>query len=116
MNPDVKSLWTSALRSDQYRQGYRRLKDSNGCFCVLGVLCDLHAKAHGNEWKTFSYLGSNHFPPPEVYEWAGVPVGHRFAVPFLNGRINRVYDLYLDTLNDRQVPFSELADLIEKHI
>lgn len=38
MNPTVKALWVSALRSGEYKQTTGCLEDANGN-CCLGVLC-----------------------------------------------------------------------------
>jgi hypothetical protein len=42
--------WAAALESDEYRQGHGRLKDDDGGYCCLGVLCDLRAKDGEGEW------------------------------------------------------------------
>lgn len=46
MNSDVKNLWIDALLSGKYKQGHECLKDHNGRYCCLGVLCDLAVKAN----------------------------------------------------------------------
>jgi hypothetical protein len=43
MNPEVKSMWVEALRSNDYLQG-RGALNRNGLFCCLGVLCDVALK------------------------------------------------------------------------
>lgn len=41
MDPAVKALWVSALRSGVYVQGYGKLRTPVGRHCCLGVLCDI---------------------------------------------------------------------------
>lgn len=40
MNPEIKEKWLKALRSGKYQQGKNYLY-IDGCYCCLGVLCDL---------------------------------------------------------------------------
>ena len=36
-----RKLWVKALRSGKYKKGMFQLKDSDGNFCCLGVLCEV---------------------------------------------------------------------------
>lgn len=47
MNQEIKKRWVAALRSGDYKQGTGALRNADNKFCCLGVLCDLHSKAHG---------------------------------------------------------------------
>jgi hypothetical protein len=47
MDAEVKQKWVSALRSGEYPQTKRSLRNDEG-FCCLGVLCDVM----GGRWKT----------------------------------------------------------------
>jgi len=55
MNPEVKKLWVDALRSGEYKQGYKDLFkiDSNGnkSYCCLGVLTELYNKQFPGKLK-----------------------------------------------------------------
>lgn len=41
MNAEIKTKWLEALRSGRYQQAESELKDDKGCFCCLGVLCEV---------------------------------------------------------------------------
>ena len=45
MKAEIKKLWTDALRSGEYKQGYGMLRSKEDEFCCLGVLCELAVKA-----------------------------------------------------------------------
>ena len=45
MNSVIKKKWLNALRSGEYKQGQECLKNSEGAYCCLGVLC----RITGNE-------------------------------------------------------------------
>lgn len=77
MKPEIKAKWVAALRSGEYKQGREALRIGDR-FCCLGVLCDLHAKDTGEQWKKyyedeFSYGedGQTSMLPVEVAKWAG---------------------------------------------
>lgn len=118
MNPDVKALWITALRSGKYTQGTGVLKRTTSegkvFHCCLGVLGDIavavgitreipepaevlgHAvsRYEGDEnERSVGYL------PNKVCEWAG---------------INTEVQSSLAGENDREMPFSDIADLIER--
>ncbi len=40
----LKAKWVTALRSGKYTQGKGVLKDCNGSYCCLGVLCHVAGK------------------------------------------------------------------------
>jgi hypothetical protein len=76
--------WTTALRSDKYKQGGGRLKSTDGSFCVLGVLCDtIDPKGWGDvEADYVTYLGPDSdgdlaqyefFPPSAYLRMLGLP-------------------------------------------
>jgi hypothetical protein len=91
MDQQIKSEWVAALRSGEYKQGVQLLRQGD-YFCCLGVLCDLHRKAHQkegeddiiNSWfptrnpemdnvPCFSYRYENTTSLPEaVIEWCGL--------------------------------------------
>ncbi len=48
MNKDVVRKWIKALRSGDYTQ-VRYVHRAGDSFCVIGVLCDLHAKEFNRE-------------------------------------------------------------------
>lgn len=122
MNPEIKKRWVAALRSGEYEQGKGRLVTEDGKFCCLGVLCDLAVGdgvvTHAGEGFTSGgpegiRIGSL---PDAVVGWAGVKEPN----PYLpqGGPTGRIYlaDLNDGAVDNRQHPFSEIADLIEQHL
>jgi hypothetical protein len=119
MNPDVKAKWTTALRSGKYRQGhgFLRVKGQNGAddrFCCLGVLCELAVEAGVTKQLNSGYetrygvSGDSNTAvlPGHVRQWAGMD---SHAGSYDNG------DRSLTGDNDGGVPFSDIADIIEKN-
>lgn len=128
MKPKIAKIWVQALRSGEYSQGRTRL-NRDGLYCCLGVLCELAVKegvippglptiSNGTE-KVFAYgeRAEVGLPPPEVVRWAGMKSRTGYitsmdpAVPaFINTNPSLAH------LNDFGVPFSEIADAIERNI
>lgn len=116
MDSTIQALWVAALRSGEYKQGCCALRDRDGNYCCLGVLCDLHAKAVGRSGPVpihqadACYLDESEELPIEVMNWAGIDV----QSPKTNG-------MRLSVLNDggtdinSPYSFAEIADLIEQH-
>jgi hypothetical protein len=112
-------LWTTALRSDEYKQ-------TTGClsryqkFCCLGVACELYRlefkigfwETDSNENTSF-YLNSRKLSgnlPSEVKNWLGI--SPQCSVPGLYNRLNQ--KVYLSGLNDEDLlSFSKIADVID---
>lgn len=113
MKVTIRRKWAAALRSDQYKQSKGRLRSING-FCCLGVLCDLHREAHPEyKWKSsgshyaYGSDAESNYLPWEVMDWAGLKYGdHYVKRPGLR-------ESPLSLLNDEEVPFTKIADLIE---
>ena len=113
MNSQIKQLWLDALRSGEYKQKRRKLRDTNS-FCCLGVLCDLYAKEHGKEWDYDK--GENYYYFEEadtglaksVMNWAGLT--EEYPEVIMNGQI---YPTDLATINDDYgFNFNQIAELI----
>lgn len=119
MKPEVKAQWVAALRSGEYKQGRTQLHTEDGCFCCLGVLCDLGVKTGALEPPTLSrgLLASygygrerSHYKLPlEIREWAGLPEYPGVTLAGENRDLAGINDF------DRK-PFSEIADLIEAQL
>lgn len=87
MDPNVKQLWLTALRSGDYAQGrgalHRITADGGSEYCCLGVLCALAADA-GHAMPATSphhdddvmvevfYDGARNYLPSTVLTWAGL--------------------------------------------
>ena len=126
MNRDVKKLWLEALRGGEYRQARSELRSATkGWYCCLGVLCDLHRKAHPGTftWKRKLLLGSAdgkkrwwHLDevgelPFEVRQWAGLS-GADPTVAFGQSGESRA----LSDINDSGSDFEVIANLIEEQL
>lgn len=115
MNQEIKDAWLAALRSGEYPKTTERLHDDTG-FCCLGVLCDLHAKATGQQWEpglgAIVYLHNDAALPPSVVRWAGLdnelPKVGPWTLAELNDG-NSVFDI-------EPLTFAEIADLIEREL
>ncbi len=111
MDPAIKAKWVNALKSGAYQQNYNALRYESK-HCCLGVLCDLHAKAHGESWDcTYEvegdqYCGVDSFLPTEVQAWAGLK-SHN---PVVAGRELASYN------DDRRLSFTDIAALIDAHL
>jgi hypothetical protein len=126
MNPDIKTQWTTALRSGDYKQGEAWLtqvkpgepdKD-----CCLGVLCKLAVAAgiissrvtpggivaYGPEDGDDE--GETMILPPAVRDWAGLDSRNP---EYTEGDDN--YQYGLAGRNDAGMPFPEIADVIDRH-
>lgn len=107
MDAVVKEKWVAALRSGEYIQGRRYLRNNNDEYCCLGVLCDLHSKETNvaqwtkSKFAINEYLGSTALLPMEVHHWSGI---EEF------GFVHK-----LMCMNDgEQNSFAEIADYIER--
>lgn len=110
MKPKIKKLWVEALRSGKYKQGSGRLRTFSDAYCCLGVLCDLHRKETGRQWRRNShgdwvYLSATGALPEEVSNWAGLKCGN--PALGLDSAISH---------NDSGTPFPDIADRIQKYL
>lgn len=108
MFPSLLKSWTHALRSGSYRQGKcllrTPLEDSTYSYCCLGVLAQIRLKELGQEWPPNDF----HDPETGSYLWEG-------DLPGLNGLDENIAKT-LAEMNDDGIPFSEIADYIEKEL
>jgi len=124
MNPEIKQLWTGALRSETYKQEKGHLRVGDG-FCCLGVLCDLYEKqtpgAMWNEQRSDDSVRPFTSPsgerseaalPYAVQQWAGLEDSN----PDVYTEAGRLSMSSLANLNDSGSTFREIADLIEKSL
>jgi hypothetical protein len=129
MNTEVKQKWIDALRSGKYDQGSEKLRSVTG-YCCLGVLCDLYAKEHNQEWEFRGITETNlqpqdywyfedqsEFLPDSVRDWAGLPFGNpnvRVDVTDNDDEDDWFYNDEIANLNDSGYTFNELSKLIEQ--
>jgi len=71
---ELRRRWVEALESGGYAQGLGYLRDGDGQFCCLGVLCDLVGEpwVYHDEMGWYSFDGRHGFPPPHVLEKVGI--------------------------------------------
>mgnify|MGYP000154896068 FL=1 len=125
LKPEVKALWTAALRSGEFKQGYQRLRTGDA-MCCLGVLCELHQRETGNayalDWKEHgAYGGESLTPPSVVYKWALQvnsieEIGH-YGLAFRGDDTQHPNILnghnLISGANDTGLTFNEIADAID---
>jgi hypothetical protein len=100
MDAEIKAKWVEALRSGKYEQGQNRLRRGDA-FCCLGVLCDV---VGGGEWERDQFViererGISYLPRP-MRRWLDDSDAEEALV----------------TMNDDGVPFTEIADYIDKRL
>lgn len=88
MDANLKEKWVAALRSGDYEQCQSRF-EFNGGFCCLGVLC----KVAGKPTLSEGLLGNWDFAIEAIQD---------------GKQLERLY-----LMNDRGVPFVNIADYIE---
>lgn len=127
LNPEVKKLWTDALRSNRFYQGSGRLKQLKAdaqtesgqiaLHCCLGVLCELAIEAKVPDVREFtlgcepSFSGSMFHLPLQVMEWAGLGSDNPMCHP-------KEYkgEITLSLANDDGLSFATIADVIETQL
>jgi len=118
MNVEVKAEWLAALRSGEYEQGQDALRH-NGKFCCLGVLCDLAAKHGVGRWELSAHFHDGDCVADDVLtdkvrEWAGLDQVNPI-LEILDSQERLIVEPIAE-LNDRGIPFTVLADEIEKQL
>jgi hypothetical protein len=112
MDPAVKELWLTALRSGKYKQGTHTLKriNENGTeHCCLGVLCEI-AVAVG--------VVSEHFGPDEdnasvIHEYGEGRFGYPSQAVYEWAHLDSEDGLTIASLNDHGDSFAVIASYIE---
>lgn len=95
MDAEIKAKWVAALRSGEYQQGDRQLRDGDR-YCCLGVLCEVADLGITPEGKLPLKGGS--------YRIFDEMVGSRSK------------SMFLWVMNDRGESFAEIADWIEANL
>lgn len=123
MDPEVRKLWTDALRSGEYAQGKESLTRirENGSeeHCCLGVLCKLALKAgikmpvdipdSGSHDPEVAYAGETSYLPRPVMNWAGLQDMNPILIHHFDG--NGVPCSVAN--DDENLSFDQIADLID---
>lgn len=109
MNQEIKAKWVAALRSGKYPQG-KEFLNNGGKFCCLGVLCEIAIDEGLPVNKDMTSVEVHYDDrlstlPRSVCTWAGLGNDLPSA-----GRES------LSSLNDNGMPFTEIADIIEREL
>jgi hypothetical protein len=139
MNQEIKTKWTAALRSGEYKQAHFALNVDGG-MCCLGVLCDLYRKEHpdGPDWefrvapahpsmmkqvqgKELGFFdGEENCAPQSVQGWAGLEDGNpqlgrleRPEHPDIQDELKYCGVVSAASLNDSGLTFPQMADMID---
>lgn len=115
MKPELKKLWVEALRSGEYKQTQDQLchKDGNDySYCCLGVLCEVAVKAGLPITINFDE------EEPKAYDFKETT-----NTADLHWRLLEEFELtsedqseLIDLNDDKEAPFTEIADYIEKNL
>lgn len=139
MDEDKKVLWKEALLSGEYTQGTDYLRNMQGDYCCLGVLCDVFHKATGRgRWAVstgarldavWEFIVDDESAVSTlavaVIDWAGIAPSPLLSpqkpnewgtlteeVTVTNGLgVPRQYH-ELTGVNDYGVPFAKIAELL----
>lgn len=114
MNPQVKELWTAALRSGRFNQGFYQLA-ADDSYCCLGVLCEIAVQEGVIDTATElngekRYGSQKTYLPQQVVDWADLE-SRSPQVEVSEGSRS------LSSLNDsRFYDFNKIANLIERNL
>ncbi len=114
MKSKIKDKWLEALLSGEYTQGFGKMNDGLESFCVLGVLCDIHRKETGREWKkgkhrsSMCYMGAGYGLPKTVQRWAGLNEAAEFGK---DKNSNMIYES-----DEKSQSFKDLAVIIKRYL
>lgn len=100
---ELLNKWVVALRSGTYKQGRGRLRNANGEYCCLGVLCEISPDV---TWNGDAYVDKEGH-------------GHRLFPPTVILSRLHLKEMYLDlsNMNDwLKYDFNQIADEVEYHI
>lgn len=108
MDATIKKRWVELLRSEDYEQVQRDLRNDCG-FCALGLLCELvdpsgwSEPVERDEFSAYyRHRGSETFPTPATIALAGLDTVAAAAVADMN--------------DDHGKTFPEIADWIERNL
>lgn len=124
---EARELWVQALRSGKYEQTTAKLRGDGNERCCLGVACDVYAEqfedAEGEGPRWMAEGPEAHFNPGGRKQTDGMTLpaavmrflgltSHDGEVPEKNSPTKQ--HTSLAELNDDDMSFSEIADLIEQ--
>ena len=110
---ELKSKWTEALRSGEYKQGEHFLyDDTNNSYCCLGVLCDIAGLPEDG-------MAYREVPDGDFYKDNNIELGGGWSI--LEGGYRKSAEYKLTMMNDGEEGFDkktfpEIAEWIEENI
>lgn len=124
MKPEIKQKWLDALRSGEYNHGTIALKRTREGghlqHCALGVLCEVHSQATGEQWRILNtnlaaefryyYYGFSGSLHSDVVLWAGLE--DDFA-PFTDDKGQRCT---VCRVNDTTENYDAAIEAIERYL
>ena len=118
----IKKKWLKALRSGKFKQTRGLLKDGQGGYCCLGVLCELYLDEHKETtWEDLDIsrgeTESGDVLPEEVKEWAELENDN----PVVDSGIHKGEEIseFNDGNKDKHIrkrTFKQIAGIIEKNL
>lgn len=127
LKPEVKAELLKRLRSGEIRQGKGALRNADDSMCCLGVLTEMSVEAGATEpgvlvnvLEKYVYPDNggeaSTMPPFSVYKWAFFNYDWPQANTNLWYVLSNGFRSFLPALNDGDVPFTDIADLIEDNL
>ena len=109
-----RQIWIEALRSGDYKQTQKRLKEDDG-YCCLGVACDISGLGQwtnrcydgGYKYSKRDYWSEVSYLPEEVMQYFGLTMKDGYA------RDKNGVGFTLLAMNDNNMSFDQIADIIE---
>lgn len=133
MKPEIAQKWVEALRSGNYTQTTKTLRDDKG-YCCLGVLCDLASQEGIGTWQApdspptsasriyryvagyAKYESNSSLIPPRVAKWAEMSEKNTGKNGSKGSFLSDGNWTSLANLNDRGSSFEDIAKVIEKEV
>lgn len=126
--PAVKERLLAELRSGNWRQAQSCLRDADGGYCCLGVLCDIidpraweSYEGGDDENEEWEHAGDKEVPTFNVLDncltqWSREQFDRNFLLPFPRKSTLWEHEIYAASLtdcNDSGFTFPQIADLIQ---
>jgi hypothetical protein len=96
VNKEIKAKWLAALRSGEFAQTKKVLRDMDG-YCCLGVLCCVMYQ--NEDWSDYDSFRGNYTIPPDGL--------------LAEAELRLIDAEYLSVMNDEGASFETIAKKIE---
>lgn len=118
MKKEIAEKWVKALRSGEYKQTTEGCLFDGEAYCCLGVLCDISEKGHWHNNGSFyddSGNGDAEILTVEIREWSGMKWENGYTGRECVLKFNDKHFYTLASANDAGMPFTEIANFIERN-